>query len=77
MTDPRHARILARIAHEVAQQYTLTRSGSTSDSDNGNVPVPLRARCGCSPHETCDTHIDRAVVPTSDWNYTLPEEYQS
>lgn len=41
MTDPRHVRILANIAAQVAQQYTLTRSGSTTDPEAGNVPVPV------------------------------------
>lgn len=82
MTDPRHARILANIAAEVARQYTLTRSGVTSDPDKGNVPVPDPVPDRVAPSHPWDAfNVERArqdaerIDPS--WNYTLPEEYQA
>lgn len=74
MTDPRHARILANIAAQVVQQYTLTRGGTTTDPEKGNVPVP-EPRVRVIPDDVLDD-IAKAI-PHSSWNYTLPEEYQA
>lgn len=76
MTDPRHARILANIAAQVARQYTLTRSGSTTDPEKGNVPVPHECDAWCAANDH-GLGAGWDELPHPSWNYTLPEEYQA
>lgn len=72
MTDPRHARILANIAAEVARQYTKGQGFVTSNPEEGNVPIPHDCDGACAAND----HGLGAGWDES-WNYTLPEEYQS